>query len=56
MRARIHALLGDRDQAVDLLRTAFEQGFPHSPSLHADIAFDSVRDYPPFQELTRTKG
>jgi tetratricopeptide (TPR) repeat protein len=54
-RARIHALLGDRETAVDLLQTAILQGI-NSSSVHADLAFDSLRDYPPFQDLIRPKG
>jgi DNA-binding SARP family transcriptional activator/TolB-like protein len=53
-RARIAALLGDRARAVSLLRDAYgEQG---TLELHTDIAFEAMRDYPPFQELTRVKG
>ena len=55
-RARIHALLGERDHAVDLLRDAFSRGFPYTPSLHADLAFAALRDFPPFQELIKPKG
>jgi tetratricopeptide (TPR) repeat protein len=55
-RARIHALLGNREQAVNLLRTALGQGFPSITSLHTDLAFDSLRDYPPFAELLKPKG
>jgi len=54
-RARIHALLGDRETAVDLLQSATLQGIDFT-SLHADLAFDSLRDNPPFQDLIRPKG
>ena len=54
-RARIHALLGDREVAVDLLQTAMLQGMDFS-YLHADLAFASLHDYGPFQELLKPKG
>ena len=54
-RARIHALLGERDVAVGLLREAIAQGYPHAHALHTDLAFDSLRNYPPFVELLKPK-
>jgi tetratricopeptide (TPR) repeat protein len=64
-RARIAAVLGDSDRAVDLLRAAFAQGVRHgtagtpvgsavvtSPG-HADIDLLPLRDYPPFRRLMR---
>jgi tetratricopeptide (TPR) repeat protein/TolB-like protein len=55
-RARIHTLLGDRDRSIELLRAAFGEGYPYSPSLHTDLAFEALRDYPPFQGLMKPKG
>ena len=53
-RAKIAALLGDRARAVSLLKDAYgEQG---TLELHTEIDFEGLRDYPPFQELTRPKG
>jgi tetratricopeptide (TPR) repeat protein len=54
-RARIHALLGDRETAVDLLQTAMLQGIDFA-YVHADLALDSLRAYPPFAEFLRPKG
>jgi len=54
-RARIHALLGDRETAVDLLQTAMLQGIDFA-YVHADVALDSLRSYPPFVEFMRPKG
>jgi tetratricopeptide (TPR) repeat protein len=54
-RARIHALLGDRETAVDLLQTAILQGIDF-PYLHVDLAFASLQSYGPFQELLKPKG
>ncbi len=55
-RARIAAVLEDRDDAMDLLRRAIDQGVYDAYGLHRDIDFESLRDYPPFQELLRPKG
>jgi len=54
-RARIQGLLGEREVAVGLLREAIAQGYPHAHALHTDLAFDSLRDYPPYQELLKPK-
>ena len=55
-RAFIAAALGDRDAAVALLRTAFGQGMTVGEWAHMEPALESLRDYPPFQELIRPKG
>jgi tetratricopeptide (TPR) repeat protein len=55
-RARIAAILGDRDQAVSLLREAFAQGRQNGPWLHHDNSLGSLRGYAPFDELVRPKG
>jgi tRNA A-37 threonylcarbamoyl transferase component Bud32/tetratricopeptide (TPR) repeat protein len=64
-RAEIAALLKDREQAVTLLQEALDQGLDRGPGqgwgygawLHTHIDFfDSLHDYPPFQELMRPKG
>jgi len=54
-RARIQALLGERDAAVALLQEAFARGYPHAHGLHVDLAFESLRDYGPFRELLTPK-
>jgi len=54
-RARIHALLGEREVAVSLIREALRQGYPHAHSLHTDVALEPLREFPPFQELLRPK-
>jgi hypothetical protein len=59
-RARIAAALGDRAGAVQLLQLAWAQGRPltfddrENEDVHADPEFDSLRDFLPFQMLTRT--
>jgi tRNA A-37 threonylcarbamoyl transferase component Bud32/tetratricopeptide (TPR) repeat protein len=56
-RSRIAAALGDGENAVALLRQARAEGrepFPAGDSFW--VTFESLRDYPPFQELIRPKG
>ena len=55
-RARIHALLGDRELAIALLRDALGQGLLNTHVLQTDLAFESLRDDPSFQELTKPKS
>jgi tRNA A-37 threonylcarbamoyl transferase component Bud32/tetratricopeptide (TPR) repeat protein len=55
-RARIAALLGDNDEAVELLRRAFAEGLRYSIFLHCDMDLEVLRGYAPFDELTRPKG
>ena len=54
-RARIRALLDEREVAVGLVREALSHGYPHTHRLHAELDFEALRDYPPFQELLRPK-
>jgi tetratricopeptide (TPR) repeat protein len=53
-RACIASLLGDKDQAVSLLRKALSEGLTY-PELHADVDLEPLKDYPPFQELMKPK-
>jgi predicted Zn-dependent protease len=55
-RARLAAVLGQRDQAVELLRDAFARGLSMSTPLHRDMDLESLRGYAPFDELMRPKG
>jgi tetratricopeptide (TPR) repeat protein len=55
-RARIAALLGERDEAIDLLRRALGEGVGHGISLHVDMDLEPLRGYAPFEELMRPKG
>ncbi len=54
----ISALLGENERAVGFLREAFARGcrHGHDVDLHRDMDLESLRDYPPFQELVRPKG
>jgi len=55
-RARIAALLGERQEAVDLLRRAFAEGLNYGIWLHRDIDLEPLRGFPPFEELMVPKG
>ena len=55
-RACIASLLGEKGQAVSLLRDALSQGRPYGPNLLNDMDFESLRDYKPFQDLLKPKG
>ncbi len=54
--AQIAAALGDRELAVRLLRQAADEGIPVGIELHAEIDFEALLDYPPFQAFIRPKG
>lgn len=55
-KARIAALLGDRENAVALLRDAVAQGFAFGIWMHRDADLEPLRGYPPFEEFMRPKG
>ena len=55
-RARIAAVLGDREGAVELLHQSFNEGYTYDIDLHRDIDLESLHDYAPFQEFLRPKG
>jgi serine/threonine protein kinase/tetratricopeptide (TPR) repeat protein len=55
-RACIAAILGDKDQAVNLLKENFLKGFGYSTDFHSDFDFESLWDYPPFIEFLKPKG
>jgi tetratricopeptide (TPR) repeat protein len=56
-RSMIAGALGDGENAVALFRQAFAggAGYP-GPWDYPWIAFEPIRDYPPFQELVRPRG
>ena len=58
LRARISAALGDRDEAIALLRDAFARGAGWSErfDLHRDPAFAKLRGYAPFESLRTPQG
>jgi predicted Zn-dependent protease len=55
-RACIAAILGEKDQAVTLLKDSFLQGYPYGLYLHKDFDLESLWDYPPFIEFLKPKG
>jgi len=54
--ARIAAVLGDRDGAVELFRRAFTYGWTHSADDHREYDFRALLDYPQFKELVKPTG
>ena len=54
-RARIAVLLGEKEQALVLLRDALGQGTAYG-SLYLNMDLEPLSDYPPFQELIKPKG
>jgi serine/threonine-protein kinase len=55
-RARIAALLGQRDVAMRLLRDAVAQGEMQAMRMREDPDLLGLRDYPPFETLVRPVG
>ena len=55
-RARITALLGEREEAVRLMKQALSEGVGYEYLHRMEIDFESLRDYPPYQELMRPQG
>lgn len=61
-RALVAAQLGDRDQAVDLLRRAVSEGLVFGETttfagvFAEEIALEPLRGYAPFEELMQPKG
>jgi serine/threonine protein kinase len=55
-RARIAAVLGEKDSAVVLLHQALAEGVGYGIWLHTDVDLEPLRDYKPYRELVRPKG
>ena len=55
-RARVAALLGDRDRALRLLVRAFSEGHAYGPELHADPDLEPLRSHEGFRRVLRPKG
>jgi predicted Zn-dependent protease len=55
-RACIAAILGDKEQAVALLKESFLQGREFGTGVHKDFDLESLWDYPPFIEFLKPKG
>ncbi|MCX5910413.1 MAG: hypothetical protein NTV04_00660, partial [Deltaproteobacteria bacterium] len=55
-RARIATLLGDNEGAVNLLLDAIKQGLNYQWLYSSPQDFESLQDFPPFQQLMKPKG
>jgi hypothetical protein len=55
-RARIAALLGDKEGAVNLLQEAIKQGCDYQNLYFSPKDFESLQDFSPFQQLMKPKG
>ncbi len=53
-RAQIAAFLGDKEGAVALLRKAVSLGYAY-PDIYGDMAWEKLKDYPPFIQLIKPK-
>jgi len=52
----IEARLGEKGLATDLLEQTLSEGFEQSSLFFTEPAFDSLRDFAPFQQLLRLRG
>jgi tetratricopeptide (TPR) repeat protein len=55
-RACIASILGEREQAIALLREAFAQGLPFYISIHRNLDFEPLWNYAPFKEILKPKS
>ncbi len=55
-RAQIAAVLGDRDDAVELLKRAFASGQPYGIWVHREMDLEVLRGFGPYEQLVRPKG
>ena len=55
-RACIHALLGEKEEAVNLLVEAHEKGWSFTRYFHIDMDLEELRGFPRFDEFARPKG
>ena len=54
--ARIAAVLGERDLAIEKLQQALDEGFQVTESLHRDGDLVLLQGFEPFEEILRPKG
>jgi DNA-binding SARP family transcriptional activator len=54
--ARIAAVLGERDDALSMMRGAFARGYPYGVELHTDFDLMTLARDERFRELLRPKG
>jgi tetratricopeptide (TPR) repeat protein/TolB-like protein len=53
--SEIAAALGERDEAVRLLRRAFDVGYAYSIAIHQQPAYDGMWGYAPWENLVRPR-
>jgi len=54
--ARIAAVLGDRELAIEKLQQAFDDGFQVTEAFHRDGDLQALSGYEPFEEMLKPKG
>lgn len=54
-RSRIAALLGEKEQAIELIRDSLLQGRTYG-ILYWNMDYEGIEDYPPFIEIKKPKG
>lgn len=54
--ARLHAMLGEKEEALKYLEQGYQQRIVAMVSLHTDFAYNKLRDDPRFQDLLRRIG
>ena len=52
-RARLHALVGDRERALELIERVFQEHWPHALEVAVDPIFESLRNDSRFSPLLR---
>jgi tetratricopeptide (TPR) repeat protein len=55
LRAGIEAHLGEKDRAVELLRSSLAQGIWYDIDLHHDLGLQPLHGYPPYEALVKPK-
>jgi len=55
-RARIAALLGERDESIALLQRTFGEGLVYGIWMRCDTDLELLHGFPSFEELTRPTG
>jgi len=55
LRAGVAAHLGEKDRAVELLRTSLAQGVWYDIDLHQDLGLQPLHGYPPYEALVKPK-
>lgn len=54
--AHLYALWGEKEKAVDLVKTAFKNAFPYGPYAYQnDVMLAPLQGYAPFDEFVQPK-